>query len=205
MERLTAASLKQGITYLIQKDADLATIYHTYGVPPLWDREPGFSTLIHIILEQQVSLASALAAYKKLQAIARPLTPATFLDLPDKALSQVGFSRQKMRYGRLLAQAIQNGDIDLSVLAHLPDAEVKRKLTTIKGIGPWTADVYLLMVLGRPNSWPVGDLALQIAVQEVKNLKTRPNAAEMMAIGEPWQPWRAVAARLLWHYYLSRR
>lgn len=170
----------------------------------MWRREPGFGTLIHIILEQQVALASALAAFQRLQQVIRPLTPERFLLLTDQQLKKVGFSRQKMGYGRLLAQAILNGELDLEALQHLPDEQAKQQLTAIKGIGPWTADIYLLMVLGRPDSWPVGDLAIQVAVQEVKGLEERPKAEQLEAIGETWRPWRAVAARLLWHYYLSR-
>lgn len=203
MEKLTAVSYKQALENLSQRDPDLAHIWETYGTPPMWEREPGFATLIHIILEQQVSLASAKAAFDKLVAVTNPLTPEAFLALDDVTLKAVGFSRQKMKYGRLLATAIQNNELDLHALETLPDDEVKKTLTKIKGIGPWTADIYLLMVLRRPDSWPIGDLALQVAAQKIKKLPHRPKADELEQIGEAWRPWRAVAARLLWHFYLS--
>ena len=204
MNALTPSTYTHALEQLAEQDPDLAQIYWTLGAPPMWEREPGFPTLIHIILEQQVSLASAKAAFDKLLAIASPLTPESFLALDDLTLREAGFSRQKTKYGRLLATAIQNGQLNLASLPHLTDDEVRNQLTAIKGIGPWTADVYLLMVLKRPDIWPVGDLALQVAAQHIKNLPNRPKAVELEQIGEVWRPWRAVAARLLWHFYLSR-
>ena len=175
------------------------------GPPPLWDRAPGFPTLIHIILEQQVSLASAQAAFDRLRAAADPLTPDRFLDLTDAELLAIGFSRQKARYGRELATAVIDGSLALDRLPELDDEAVHRALIDVPGIGPWTAAVYLLMVLGRPDVWPVDDIALAQAVAEVKGLDRRPGPREMAELGEPWRPWRSVAARLLWHDYLSRR
>jgi DNA-3-methyladenine glycosylase II len=174
-----------------------------FGAPPLWARESGFSTLLHIILEQQVSLASAKAAHNKLLEIASPLTPRRFLKLDDLTLKAVGFSRQKTSYGRELARSILEGVLDLEALSAMDDATVRSELVKIKGIGRWTADIYLLMVLRRPDIWPVGDLALATAAQRVKGLKARPTADELDEISSPWKPWRAVAARILWHYYLS--
>ncbi|NEQ96219.1 MAG: DNA-3-methyladenine glycosylase 2 family protein [Cyanothece sp. SIO2G6] len=200
---LTRATLLEGITELSQRDADLGAIATTYGIPPLWDREPGFPTLIHIILEQQVSLSSAKAAFERLCQVAQPLTPQTLLQLSDEELKTIGFSRQKARYGRALAQAILTGQLDLETLPTLSDAAAIADLIQIKGIGPWTANIYLLMVLGRPDSWPSGDLALQLAIQRLKNLAHRPTADEVETWGETWRPWRAVAARLLWQFYLN--
>ena len=205
MAPLTEITLRQGVAILAARDADLAALLHRWGPPPLWAREPGFPALILIILEQQVSLASARAAFNRLLAYATPLTPARFLQLDDETLRTVGFSRQKMAYARHLAQAIAGGEFDLDGLATLPDEAARAALMARKGIGPWTADVYLLMCLGRPDSWPVGDLGLLVAVQTVKRLARRPTAVEMVEIAEPWRPWRAVAARLLWHHYLSER
>ena len=205
MAPLTEITLRQGVEILAARDADLAALLHRWGPPPLWAREPGFPALLLIILEQQVSLASARAAFNRLLAFATPLTPERFLQLADETLRTVGFSRQKMAYGRHLAQAIVSGEFDLDGLAALPDAAARAALVARKGIGPWTADVYLLMCLGRPDSWPVGDLGLLVAVQTVKRLARRPTAVEMVEIAEPWRPWRAVAARLLWHHYLSER
>jgi len=205
MLTLTDEILLHGVSQLAERDPDLARILATWGPPPLWAREPGFPTLIHIILEQQVSLASAKAAFNRLLAIATPLTPEAFLALDDSTLKMVGFSRQKMLYGRHLAQAIVSGELDLAALAEADDETARMTLLKRKGIGLWTADVYLLMALRRPDIWPVGDLGLVVAMQEVKQLATRPRAEEMEAIAHPWPPWRAVAARLLWHHYLSKR
>lgn len=200
---LTEELLAEGVHYLAQVDPDLALLAQYLGPPPLWAREPGFPTLIYIILEQQVSLASAKAAYGRLQATISPLTPERFLTVDDATLKQIGFSRQKSRYGRLLAQAIVAGELDLAALAGLDDEQVQAELTKIKGIGPWTANIYLLMVLRRPDIWPSRDLALAVAVQKIKKLPARPTPSELEQIAQPWRPWRAVAARLLWHDYLS--
>ena len=171
----------------------------------MWEREPGFPTLLLTILEQQVSLASARAAYDKLMAIAVPLTPERFLKLNDSELKTAGFSRQKARYGRELASAITSGQLDLDGLQTLDDETARTELTRVKGIGRWTADIYLLLALRRPDIWPVGDLALVTAVRQAMRLAALPESRQMEAIGAAWRPWRAVAARLLWHYYLSTR
>ena len=200
---LTQRSLLRATRELAAQDPDLAAVVDKYGPPPLWAREPGFHTLIHIVLEQQVSLASAKAAYDRVVAVTGRLVPERFLALSDAELKAVGFSRQKAVYGRGLARAILDGRIDLARLETLDDDQVKVQLTAIKGIGPWTADIYLLMVLRRPDTWPSGDLALASAVQRVKRLRAQPTPEKLERIGRAWQPWRAVAARILWHYYLS--
>jgi DNA-3-methyladenine glycosylase II len=202
---LTSSSLASAIEELVDRDADLAGIVHRFGPPPLWDREPGFPTLLHIVLEQQVSLASARAAFDRLRAAADPVTPSRFLELSDAELLAIGFSRQKARYGRALATAVDSGALDLGSLGRLGDDDVHRALQAVPGIGPWTSTIYLLMVLGRPDVWPVGDIALAESVGEVKGLGRRPPASEMGALGEAWRPWRSVAARLFWHDYLGRR
>jgi DNA-3-methyladenine glycosylase II len=200
---LTEETFAQGLHVLADRDPDLAEVMEKLGPPPMWAREPGFPTLIHIILEQQVSLASAQAAYDRLLAEASPLTPARFLELDDAELKRIGFSRQKTAYGRDLAGAILDGRLNLAELETLDDADVRFELMDIKGIGPWTADIYLLMALRRPDVWPSGDLALASAAQRVKRLTARPTPEELDTLGADWTPWRAVAARLLWHYYLS--
>ena len=200
---LTDATLPHALTDLTSRDPRLARIVADYGPPPLWAREPGFPTLVHIILEQQVSLASARAAFDRLLTIASPLTPERFLELDDATLKTAGFSRQKTRYGRELAAAILSGELDLNALDALDDHAVHTELTKVVGIGRWTADIYLLMALCRPDAWPAGDLALAIAARHAFGLAATPNAAELAAIGEAWRPWRAVAARVLWHFYLS--
>ncbi len=201
---LTESSLARGLSHLIALDADLARVCAEYGPPPLWARAPGFATLVRVILEQQVSLASAQAAYNRLLVLAAPLVPETFLPLDDATLKRVGFSRQKTAYCRELARTVLSGHIDLHALRAMSDEAARQALMRVKGIGPWTAEIYLLMALRRPDAWPVGDLALAVAVQAVKRLRTRPTPAELQEIGAQWRPWRAVAARVLWHYYLSR-
>ena len=201
---LTQTTLALGLQVLSERDADLAQILRDLGAPPIWSREPGFPTLVHIILEQQVSLASARAAFNRLQAAASPLTPQSFLELEDASLKNIGFSRQKMVYSRLLAEAILQGRLDLDTLKTMEDQKARSALLQIKGIGPWTADIYLLMALHRPDVWPSGDLALAKAVQAVKRLSSLPTQDGLNEIARAWQPWRAVAARLLWHYYLNR-
>jgi DNA-3-methyladenine glycosylase II len=133
------------------------------------------------------------------------LTPARFLAFDDAELLAIGFSRQKARYGRALAAAIVDGTLDLEALERRDDDAVREALEAVPGIGPWTSTIYLLMVLGRPDIWPVGDLALETAIGESLGLGRRPGRDEFMALGEAWRPWRSVAARLLWHDYLTRR
>lgn len=190
---------------LIANDSDLAGIVSAYGRPPLWVREPGFPTLVYIILEQQVSLASARAAYERLQAATKPLTPRRFLRLSDGELKRIGFSRQKTLYTRLLAESLAKRYLDLRELQELHDDAARNMLVALKGIGRWTADIYLLSALRRPDIWPVGDLALATAVQEVKRLRKRPAPERLEKLSQPWRPYRAVAARLFWHHYLSKR
>ena len=199
-EKLAAACQK-----LSKTDDDLAFIFRRFGEPPLWAREPGFATLVHIILEQQVSLASAKSAFDKLVKSVEILTPASFLTLNDAELKTVGFSRQKTVYARVLAEAILNEKIDLKALETLPDEKVKVELKKLKGIGDWTSDIYLLMALRRADVMPKGDLALHVAWQKLKNLESRPTADEFLLIAEKWKPLRAVAARLLWHFYLNAK
>lgn len=188
---------------LAERDPDLARVLDRIGPPPMWDREPGFPTLVHIILEQQVSLASAKAAFDKLVARIAPLEPASFLKLEDPELKAIGFSGQKGRYCRELAKAVLGGSLDLDGLASLADDQVRGELTKVTGIGRWTADIYLLMALGRSDVWPRGDLALLKAVRDLKGLAEPPTEVEFEALGEPWRPWRSVAARILWNHYLN--
>ena len=190
---------------LSERDADLASVIDKYGLPPLWTREPGFPTLINIILEQQVSLASARALYQRLLEAVKPFTPARFLKLTETEMRRLGFSRQKAHYTRLLAEAIHRKQFALHKLHELEDEIVREQLVALKGIGNWTADIYLLSALRRPDIWPTGDLALATAVQEVKRLRRRPSPERLESMSKPWRPWRAVAARLFWHAYLCKR
>ena len=202
-DRLTLRSLDQALGFLAEVDLDLGEVLSRLGPPPMWDRKPGFPTLVHIILEQQVSLASAKAAFDKLSDTIVPLDPEPFLTLDDAALTLVGFSGQKGRYCRELARALITNTLDLEALPSLPDEGVRAELEKVTGIGPWTADIYLLMALLRPDVWPPGDLALAVAVQDIKGLDHRPQPEELQKIAERWRPWRSVAARILWHHYLN--
>lgn len=200
---LTAASFAVGVDALTAQDPVLARTVARFGPPPFWQREPGFPTLVHIILEQQVSLASAQAAFDRLRMAVNPVTPAGLLSLDDDALTRMGFSRRKRTYARRLAQAVLDGSLALDALPSLPDADVFARLTALKGIGPWTANVYLLMALRRPDVWPAGDIALAAGWHKAADMPARPAAADMAGIAAHWQPWRGVAARILWHHYLS--
>jgi DNA-3-methyladenine glycosylase II len=203
---LDDASLLAAVQELSARDAALARIVARHGPPPMWAREPGFPTLVHLVLEQQVSLASAQAAFDRLGArTGVPLTPTGLLELSDADLLAIGFSRQKTRYARALAEAVAGGALDVDGLAWLDDTGVDAALTALPGIGPWTATIYRLMVLLRPDAWPIHDIALAQAYADIHGLAVRPRAREMDSLAEGWRPWRAVAARILWHHYLSVR
>ena len=190
---------------LAAKDQHLSEVIGSYGYPPFWHREPGFATLVHIILEQQVSLASALSAYSMLQKKTGVITPAAVLALSDLDLRNCYFSRQKTEYVRHLAEAIIEGRLNLDDLSTLPDDVVRERLMAIKGIGRWTAEVYMMMVLHRHDLFPTGDIALLNSMKEIKGLSKNTTKEGIEALASAWQPYRTVAAYLLWHNYLSRR
>lgn len=198
-------SFIKNVDKLIKRDRDLAKVIEVWGYPPQWQREPGFATLIRIILEQQVSYASAQATFKRLNDAVATLTPTRFLAIDDAELKAIGLSRQKTEYGRGLAQAIINQTLNLASLDKLDDRDVRKSLTQIKGIGEWTVDIYLMMALQRQDVFPAKDLAVAIAVQEIKDLSIRPTAVELASIAELWKPQRAIATQILWHYYLNRK
>ena len=202
-EALTEITLARGLQYLTNLDTDFERIVNRLGAPPLWERPPEFSTLVRIILEQKISLSSAGAVYDRLLSLTSTLTPARFLEFDAQTLRRIGFSRQKMAFSRHLAESIVEGKINLPALAKMTDDDARSELMKIKGIGPWTAEIYLLRVLLRPDAWPASDLALAVAVQKIKRLTLRPSPLELESISDGWRPWRAVAARLLWHYYLN--
>lgn len=182
----------------------LAGIHAVHGDPPLWSRATGFTTLVHIILEQQVSLKSAQAMLRRLQAAVNPFTPTHFLQLGDSYFRSLGVTRQKSAYLLHLSQSIVTGDLNFWKLARMTDDEARSSLTRIKGIGSWSADVYLLMAMRRADIWPAGDLALAVALKDLKNLAHRPPPDELERLAEGWRPYRAVAARMLWQYYLAK-
>lgn len=204
-EPLTKISLATAAQHLARRDKDLAAIFKACGPPPLWSRKPGFSTLIRIILEQQVSLASAASMYQRLYENIQPFGPDRFIELGEPHLKSLGLTRQKTAYCIHLAETISRNSLKLSGLSKLNDEDAKAALMQVKGIGSWSADVYLLMVLRRPDIWPSSDLALATAVTKVKKLKQRPTPDQLFVIGERWRPFRSVAARMLWQYYLAQR
>lgn len=204
LQRLSASSLAEACGRLAANHAEMRTVLEKHGVPPLWDRPEGFATLLHIILEQQVSLASARACFDKLKERIGEPEPEVFLMLDDIELRKIGFSRQKTSYARHLSEAILEGRLDLASLSLLPDAEVKAELIRLKGIGEWTSDIYLLMAMLRPDVMPKGDIALHAAWHRLSG-EPRPSSHAFLVIAERWKPFRSAAARLLWHFYLSER
>ncbi len=201
--QLTTDSLAEGVAELSRRDPHLAAVVARHGAPPLWDRPPGFGTLVQIILEQQISLSAGRAAYGRLERLAGAVTPERVAALTEIELRGAGLTRQKSAYIRELAQAIVAGEFDPDGLAVLDDEEARAALIKLRGVGAWTADIYLLMALGRADIWPSGDLALVAAIREVKRLRSLPSSDRIGRITRTWSPWRAVAARVLWHHYLS--
>ena len=201
--RLTLETFNKALTILAHRDPDLGAVIEKFGKPPIWRRPRGFETLVLLILEQQVSLASARAAFDRLSAIAVDLRPEKMLTLRDDEYRAAGVSRQKTRYIRHLSGCVLDRSLRMDRLGRLDDDAARAQLMQVKGIGAWTADVYLLMSLMRPDVWPVGDIALQAAVQDIKGLGEGPDPGALAEIGEQWRPWRSVAARILWHHYLS--
>ena len=200
---LTKERLHRAADRLAVRDEALDRLHRRYGPPSLWARPEGFSTLVLIILEQQVSLASARAAHDRLSERLGDISPEGLLSLGDSDLRACGFSRQKTGYCRGLAEALICGRLLLTSLAPLSDDLVRQRLTELKGIGRWTADIYLLMGLLRPDVWPVGDLALRRMLARIAGLHSLPDRATELTLASAWSPWRAVAARMLWQAYLG--
>jgi len=189
---------------LAARDADLAAIITAYGYPPIWSRPNTFETLVHIILEQQVSLASALSALNKLKERVQELTPSRLLLLTDEEMRACYCSRQKTLYIKYLAEALLSGQLNLTELETLSNDAIRTRLITLKGIGNWTIDVYLMFVLQRADIFPIGDLAAVNSLKQVKCLTRETGREEIITIATQWQPYRTVATMLLWHAYLSR-
>jgi DNA-3-methyladenine glycosylase II len=171
----------------------------------MWARRPGFPTLVHIVLEQQVSIAAARTLFRRVRVHLGGMTPERVAGRGVDGLFRLGLTRQKASYCHALAHAVLDGSLSLSRIARGDDAAGRAALLALRGIGPWSADIYYLMALRRPDVWPTGDLALAVALQEVKRLRTRPAAERQLELSAAWAPWRSVAARLLWHYYLTTR
>lgn len=205
MTPLAAESFPGAVAKLAARSRPLSEVLDRHGIPDFWHRPPGFATLCLFIVEQQVSLASAKAVFERLVEALGEVRHDTVLAAQASALAGVGLTRQKQRYLMELAGAVQSGRLDLDGMAELSDEDVQRSLMAIPGIGTWTADVYLLSALRRPDVWPVGDRALQVGVGEVLRLAEVPDPPELERLGEQWRPYRSVAARLVWHDYLARR
>lgn len=201
--QITSENFYQLCDGLAARDKELSQIIREHGYPPLWNRPNTFESLVHIILEQQVSLASALAALNKLKERLQEVTPESFLLLTDEELRSCYFSRQKTIYTRGLAKALAEGTLNLHGLTMLDDAAVRNKLVTLKGIGNWTVDIYLLFVLQRANIFPMGDLAAINALKRIKKLPKDTSHEKLLAITSKWHPYKSAATMLLWHHYLS--
>ena len=171
----------------------------------MWGRQPGFRTLVHIVLEQQVSIVAARSLFRRVRDELGDMTPELVVERGVLGLHRLGLTRQKASYCHALAQAVMDGSLSLSGIARGDDIAGRSALQQLRGIGPWSADIYYLMALRRPDVWPVGDLALAVALAEVKRLRVRPDTSRQLALSAAWAPWRSVAARLLWHYYLTTR
>ncbi|OQP49356.1 3-methyladenine DNA glycosylase [Niastella yeongjuensis] len=190
---------------LAERDPIFKNILQQHSYPPMWTRPASFATLIHIVLEQQVSLASARAAFNKLKEKIGQITPARLLQLTDEELRACYFSRQKTVYARHLAEAFISKKIQLNKLTTSHDDVVRGTLTQVKGIGDWTADVYLLFALQRTDIFPIGDLAMVNALKEVKQLPAKTPREDILLLAEPWRPYRGIAAYLLWHHYIKSK
>ncbi len=201
----TKADLREGVAALVGACPHLARVHAVAGAPPLRRRPAGFEGLARIIVGQQLSVASAAAIWDRLEARVQPFIAQELLTVPDRDLRAAGLSRVKIATLRGLAHALDDGTLDLDALTHAPDEIIHAELTALKGIGPWTADIYILFCLARADAWSPGDLAPQYAVRDALDLDARPGLDEMVAIAEAWRPWRSVAARLLWAYYGVQR
>ena len=205
VERLEPKTFVMACEMLVSEDPDLANLVDRWGIPEFWNRRPGFETLVLLILEQQVSLASGAAMYGRVARLTGQVTPGNVLAAGEHRLRSIGVTRQKTGYLLDLAQRLENEDLDLEALEELSAEAARRELISIRGIGPWTADAYLLSASRRPDMWPVGDRALQVGSAEALGLDSVPDEAELEILAESWRPVRAVAARLIWHSYLSER
>ena len=201
MKILSQETLDEGLQFLSAQDADLARVLTKHGPPNLRSQPPGFPTLLKIILGQQVSRSSAASTYQRLCDAIGPPKPASFQSLDDDALRAIGFSRQKSRYGRELASAVLEGRLQLDLLGAREDDEVRAALTALPGIGPWSAEIYLLFALRRTDAWPASDLGIIVGAQKVKGLAERPSRNELDAMADNWRPWRGLATFVLWHGY----
>lgn len=204
-QRLDRAGLARGVEHILAREPRLRPQVERFGLPPLWERDPGFETLIRIILEQQVATAAAEALRRRLLGELGEITPRRILAAGEDGLRALGVTRQKSGYCTGLAERVLDGRLDIEALHAADDETARAMLLELRGIGPWTADVYLLMALGRPDVFPAGDLALQVALGQLRDLPHRPGPDEARALTRDWAPYRAVGARLLWQAYVHRK
>ncbi|MDX1956539.1 MAG: DNA-3-methyladenine glycosylase 2 family protein [Chitinophagaceae bacterium] len=205
MSPFSAANFHSLCRKLARKDAHLQSILDTYGYPPMWSRPNTFQTLVLTILEQQVSLAAAYAAYKKLKEKTGRVTPGKILALTDEELRACYFSRQKIGYVKGLAREIDSGALSLRKLATQDETSIRERLKSLKGIGDWTVDIYLIHVLQRPDIFPLGDIALVNSIKHVKALAPHTTKTELEDISQAWKPYRTIATMLFWHHYINRK
>ena len=203
--QLTHESLGQAVIELSKRDADLAGVVKRFGPPPMWGRRPEFATLVRIIIEQQVSLAAARTMFNRLQSATGRVTPSTVHQIGIDGMRHLGFTGQKSSYCVGLAEMILEGKLDLGLVARAETQKGRSMLLAVRGLGAWSVDIYFLMALRRPDIWPHGDLALADATHKVKRLTARPDYRSLTAMAGQWAPFRSVAARILWHHYLSVR
>lgn len=202
---LNAGNISFFTSRVAEREPVLQKVYEQYGVPPFWHYEPGFGSLIRIVLGQQVSVASAAAAFRKLEERIGKVTPARILKMSDEALRSCYFSRQKARYARNLAAAVLNNEIDLAALHQEPDTMIRERLTQVKGIGGWTVDIYLLLALHRPDVFPPGDLAARKVIRELELVPEACGQEELLAYVDRFRPRRSALTLLLWHKYIEDR
>ena len=198
---MTPEFIRDALDEVAARDDDLRAALDEFGYPAPRNRKPGFGTLINIIIGQQVSTHAAAAIRSRLEAAVDPLTPETFLAAGEETLRAVGFSGRKVEYGRGLAEAVLDGTLDTGRLAELDDDAVAKAITGIRGLGKWSADIYMLFALDRADAWPLGDLAIQVAAQKLKRMRKRPDRKRMETVARRWRPYRGVVALFLWHYY----
>ncbi len=201
MTILTLRTMQNDLRALARDDRHVAAALERFGYPALRRRPPGFETLLRAIVFQQISIHAAAAIWKRIEAAVTPLSAAAYCGVGDDVLRACGLSRQKLAYARSLAELVASGEVPLEALDQMDDAEAVEQLTKIKGVGRWTAEVYLMFALGRRDMWPCDDLGLIVGMQRLKSLRQRPDRKRMLKLGEPWRPRRSAAAHLLWHYF----
>jgi len=201
----SADDIRTAVTALRRACPTMRRLHDLVGDPPLRRQAAGFRGLAGIVVAQQLSAASAAAIWRRTVGVVKPFQPEVMAALSDAELRGAGLSRPKVRTLRAVSEAVINGTLDFKRLRHASDADLREALTAVSGIGPWTADIYVMFCLGRPDAFAPGDLALQLSAQSAFSLKSRPDASEIEALAERWRPWRSVAALLLWSYYAHDR